>query len=699
MSFTVYPNAIDGSDQLPVVTDNVTPVKAEVVNRYRDAIIAIESELGIEPSGTYTTVRARLDALEGLIGQIGTDSGKIAAVLDEGSIVRTNVSRLNFKGSAVTATASGTAGQVDITITGTGGGGGTIVQEQETIAVTILGQTIFVLTQSPADATAVQMYVNGQKQEYGSDYTALGTTITYAGSLTLQTTDIVEFWYIVSGGGGGGGGGGEDLATTLTLGNATGGTDIILNGGSNINAAGSTITLDDDTDVNGNLEVTGKLTVTGLIDPTGMVFDEQATVPGGAPGAAKGTIWVRNDAPNVLIFTDDSGTDNELAFVSAFSPTLANVLSNGSITGGTDITLTSGDEVVAAAGSGSNGADAVLRGGAASGAFQGGDASVIGGSAASGTAGQVSITGGLSVSGTGGDVVITSGFGTSTAGAISFVDGNAGTHASFPAADAGHFQFDSAVTARITQEQSSGTSNGGDLTVTAQQGGSGGGARAGGDLLLNGGNGVSGGDGGDIQLTAGSGASSGAILLNNDTTISGKLTVTGLIDPTGMVFDEQATVPGGAPGSAKGTIWVRNDSPNVLMFTDDAGTDFEIIQQSANQEISFSLVGVFSGAAVPGTFESPYHMLSARTISSVSLIRRVAGDSGTTRVDVLKNGVSIFANDAVKPQVTSASGDESISTKNTFTSSSFSINDILDIELETAETGGAQDLRVIVRFS
>jgi hypothetical protein len=41
----------------------VTPVKAEVTNRLRDAIIAIQAELGTQPSGTYSTVRARLDAL------------------------------------------------------------------------------------------------------------------------------------------------------------------------------------------------------------------------------------------------------------------------------------------------------------------------------------------------------------------------------------------------------------------------------------------------------------------------------------------------------------------------------------------------------------------------------------------------------------------------------------------------------------
>jgi hypothetical protein len=74
-------------------------------------------------------------------------------------------------------------------------------------------------------------------------------------------------------GGGGGGGAAATLAATLAVGNTTGGTGI------EVSAA----------------------------DP--ILLNENATVPGGAPGAAKGTVWVRSDTPNVLIYTDDAGTD------------------------------------------------------------------------------------------------------------------------------------------------------------------------------------------------------------------------------------------------------------------------------------------------------------------------------------------------------------------------------------------------------
>lgn len=62
--FSVYPDAIDGYSQLPLVVDLVTRVDAVTVNRLRSAIINIENELGIAPSADFDSVRARLDALD-----------------------------------------------------------------------------------------------------------------------------------------------------------------------------------------------------------------------------------------------------------------------------------------------------------------------------------------------------------------------------------------------------------------------------------------------------------------------------------------------------------------------------------------------------------------------------------------------------------------------------------------------------------
>jgi hypothetical protein len=46
------------------VIDGVTAVDTILFRKFSDAIIRLEDELGLKPSGTYATVRARLDAME-----------------------------------------------------------------------------------------------------------------------------------------------------------------------------------------------------------------------------------------------------------------------------------------------------------------------------------------------------------------------------------------------------------------------------------------------------------------------------------------------------------------------------------------------------------------------------------------------------------------------------------------------------------
>jgi hypothetical protein len=65
---TIFPLGIDGLSQLPRVVDGASPIVADDVNVIRDATVAIETELGINPSGSYGTVKSRLDALDGGAG-------------------------------------------------------------------------------------------------------------------------------------------------------------------------------------------------------------------------------------------------------------------------------------------------------------------------------------------------------------------------------------------------------------------------------------------------------------------------------------------------------------------------------------------------------------------------------------------------------------------------------------------------------
>lgn len=187
--FSKYPDQIDSSTELPKTTDNITPVNAEVVNRLRDAILMIESELGIQPSSTYGTVRARLDAMEAGSGGGGFGTGLIE-ILYNNVTVDNQITDINFTGNVNVVVSQPHRVTVEI--------GTANAQKQETLAVLTLGQTSFTLTEQPAQSNAVEMFVNGVKQKYGTDYTISGTNVTYSGSVTLLTTDTVEFWYLTT---------------------------------------------------------------------------------------------------------------------------------------------------------------------------------------------------------------------------------------------------------------------------------------------------------------------------------------------------------------------------------------------------------------------------------------------------------------------------------------------------------------------
>lgn len=202
---SLYPCSLDTISNIPYAIDGTTAVIASVVNTHLKAIFAIESELGVLPSGTYGTVRARLDALEAVLAALSGDIGSITGTItvqQTGVQISNAVKVLNFTGNVtVTQTSANT---VQVAIVGAGDA------EQESFTATA-GQTIFALGMMPSDPDTVQMFINGSKQEHGigNDYNVVGTTVTYTSvDYTIQNGDIVEFWYLVTGGSSGGGGDG-----------------------------------------------------------------------------------------------------------------------------------------------------------------------------------------------------------------------------------------------------------------------------------------------------------------------------------------------------------------------------------------------------------------------------------------------------------------------------------------------------------
>lgn len=66
-----YPAQIDDTTSIPASSDNSTIVRSSVSNTLREAVIAVETEMGVKPSSVYGTVRERLDIIETGLNNLG----------------------------------------------------------------------------------------------------------------------------------------------------------------------------------------------------------------------------------------------------------------------------------------------------------------------------------------------------------------------------------------------------------------------------------------------------------------------------------------------------------------------------------------------------------------------------------------------------------------------------------------------------
>lgn len=85
----------------------------------------------------------------------------------------------------------------------------------------------------------------------------------------------------------------------------------------------------------------------------------------------------------------------------------------------------------------------------------------------------------------------------------------------------------------------------------------------------------------------------------------------------------------------------------------------------------------------------------AGTITRVTLYRRTAGSSGSTTVDVNKNGTTIFTTQGNRPSVTAASGNDQISARTNMDVTTIAQNDRIEVDIDAVEAGNPQDLSVI----
>jgi len=184
---------------------------------------------------------------------------------------------------------------------------------------------------------------------------------TYGDGILIITGDYVRGDDGVSGGSGstlnlrGGDGDGVGNAGGVLINGGVSGAGVGADGGNvtivatNASAAGSgtagSIIL-----TPGQEPISGEL---GLVKITqsGLELIETSAVPGPTISSTQGRIWLKSEAPspNVLMFTDGAGTDWPLNG-SGSANSLAEVLAVGNTTGGTDLEISTGDELISEAG-------------------------------------------------------------------------------------------------------------------------------------------------------------------------------------------------------------------------------------------------------------------------------------------------------------------------------------------------------------
>lgn len=122
-----YPSQIDSSLTLPIVTDNFSPVSGSVINSLREAIINVEAELGIKPSGTGGTVRARLEQLDTLIGNFAS-AGDISGNLNTPLVIGLQGNPISSATPSINqALVWNGAHWAPANVVGSGGGGGDFI--------------------------------------------------------------------------------------------------------------------------------------------------------------------------------------------------------------------------------------------------------------------------------------------------------------------------------------------------------------------------------------------------------------------------------------------------------------------------------------------------------------------------------------------------------------------------------------------
>jgi len=154
------------------------------------------------------------------------------------------------------------------------------------------------------------------------------------------------------------------------------------------------------------------------------------------------------------------------------------------------------------------------------------------------------------------------------------------------------------------------------------------------------------------------------------------------VDSTGMFDMPQITLRTGASTGA-----ILTDSGGGLGAWASAASLATRVQYDWRANGPYQV-----GVGVDGKIRVP----SAFTITSVRLYRTTAGSSGTTIVDLNKNGTTMFTTQANRPQITAASGNDQSSSGTLPDVTSVAAGDVLSIDIDQIEGGNPMDFVLMI---
>jgi hypothetical protein len=131
---------------------------------------------------------------------------------------------------------------------------------------------------------------------------------------------------------------------------------------------------------------------------------------------------------------------------------------------------------------------------------------------------------------------------------------------------------------------------------------------------------------------------SGALVFGTSPTFTTKITS----DP--IFINEAASASADVAGD--GQVWVKNDAPNTLYFTDDAGTDFQLASWTGTHAAreTFIIACSDESTAISTTGEKvEFRMPYAFTVTEVRASLNTACASGTFTVDINEGGTTILS--------------------------------------------------------